>query len=232
MQSLEKLQKILGVKFKNLDLLKEALTHRSYLNEHPAWKFKNNERLEYLGDAVLELAVSEFLFDKYKEFPEGKLTSLRAAVVNYKNLAAIGKELSLDKFILLSKGEAKDSEKAKEIIIANTIESLIGAIYLDLGYKDAKNFISKNILKNLTEILNRGLDKDPKSLLQEVIQNNKKTTPVYKILKESGPDHKRTFYVGVFVNNDLVDTGLGSSKQEAEIEAAKNALKKLKMKND
>jgi len=224
MQSLEKFEKILGIKFKNSNLLKEALTHRSYLNENPHWKFGQNERLEYLGDAVLELVVSEYLFHKYPDYPEGKLTSLRAALVNYKMISKVGKEISLDKFILVSKGEAKDTSKAKEIIIANAFEAVLGAIYLDQGYKVAKNFILKTVIQHLEEVIHFGLDKDPKSLLQEIVQEKTKITPIYKVLKEEGPDHKRVFYVGVFLNEEKIATGVGLSKQEAEINAAKSAL--------
>jgi len=230
MQSLEKFEKILGIKFKNFNLLKEALTHRSYLNENPHWKFGQNERLEYLGDAVLELAVSEFLFHRYPRYPEGKLTSLRAALVNYKMISKVGKEISLDKFILVSKGEAKDTSKAKEIIIANAFEAVLGAIYLDQGYNVASNFVLQTVIKHLEEVISFGLDKDPKSLLQEIIQEKSKITPVYKVLKEEGPDHKRVFYVGVFLNEEKIATGVGFSKQEAEINAASNALEVINQK--
>jgi ribonuclease-3 len=230
MQSLEKFEKILGIKFKNFNLLKEALTHRSYLNENPHWKFGQNERLEYLGDAVLELAVSEFLFHRYPRYPEGKLTSLRAALVNYKMISKVGKEISLDKFILVSKGEAKDTSKAKEIIIANAFEAVLGAIYLDQGYNVASNFVLQTVIKHLEEVISFGLDKDPKSLLQEIVQEKSKITPVYKVLKEEGPDHKRVFYVGVFLNEEKIATGVGFSKQEAEINAASNALEVINQK--
>lgn len=227
MQRLEDFEKIIRYGFNNKNLLKEALTHRSYLNEHPYWKVPHNERLEYLGDAVLELVVSEYLFETFKNYNEGKLTSLRAALVNYRHLAQVGKEISLDKYVLVSKGEKKDTTKAKEIIIANAIEALIGAIYLDGGYEKAKKFILDKILVNVNDIIKMGLDKDPKSLLQEITQEKEKITPVYKVLKESGPDHNRTFLVGVFLGEKMIEKGIGSSKQEAETEAAKNALKIL-----
>ncbi len=227
MANLSAFEKILGIQFGNEALLREALTHRSYLNEHPHWPGGQNERLEYLGDAVLELSVSRFLFDRFAEFPEGKLTSLRAALVNYRMLSAVASEISLDKFIFMSKGEARDSEKAKEIIMANAMEALIGSVYLDGGYDVADSFIKKFVLSHLKEVLNLGLDKDPKSHLQEIVQEKEKITPTYRVLKEEGPDHQRTFYVGVFFGDDLIEKGVGSSKQEAETDAAENAMKAL-----
>lgn len=220
----------MGIAFHNESLLKEAMTHRSYLNEHPHWPWGQNERLEYLGDAVLELVVSRFLFEKFAEFPEGKLTSLRAALVNYRMLSKVASDISLDRFVLMSKGEAKDSVKAKEIIMANAMEALIGAVYLDQGYDIAGKFIEKFVMVHLDEVLHLGLDKDPKSLLQEVAQEKEKITPTYRVLKEEGPDHKRTFYVGVFFDERLIEKGVGSSKQEAETNAAENALQTLKEK--
>ncbi len=228
MANLSVFEKILGAEFKNKELLKEALTHRSYLNEHPHWPLSHNERLEYLGDAVLELAVSRFLFERFPDYPEGKLTSLRAALVNYRMLSAVASEISLEKFMLMSKGEAKDSEKAREIIMANAVEAVIGAIYLDGGYGSAEAFIGRAVLSHLDEVVDRGLDKDPKSLLQEIAQEKEKITPTYKVMKEEGPDHQRTFYVGVFFGDNLVEEGVGSSKQEAEVAAAENAIRKLR----
>jgi ribonuclease-3 len=223
-QKFEEFEKSLKIKFKNKSLLKEALTHKSYLNENPHWPYGHNERLEYLGDAVLELIISEFLFNKFKDYSEGKLTTLRAALVNYKMVARAGKEIGLDKYILVSKGEAKDTLKAKEIIVANAFEALLGAIYLDKGYDVSYDFVKKYLIKYLDEVINLGLDKDPKSLLQEIIQEKTKITPSYRVLKEEGPDHQRTFYVAVFFNEEKIATGVGGSKQEAEINAAKNAL--------
>ncbi len=220
----------MGVEFKNKALLREALTHRSYINEHPNWSVGHNERLEYLGDAVLELVVSRFLFDKFTYFPEGRLTSLRAALVNYKALSKVAGEISLDKFVFMSKGEAKDSDKAKEIIMANAMEALIGSIYLDGGYDSARDFIERSVMPHLDEVLDLGLDKDPKSFLQEIAQEKEKVTPTYKVLKEEGPDHDRTFYVGVFFGENMMEKGVGSSKQEAETNAAQNAIKTIKEK--
>jgi ribonuclease III len=224
---LNKLEKVIGIEFKNKKLLLEAITHRSYLNENPKFKLSHNERLEYLGDAVLELAVSEFLFLKYSKFKEGELTLLRSSLVNYQNLAKVAKNINLDKFILTSRGEKKDTDKAWQVILANALEALIGAIYLDKGFNIAKKFIQKFIIINIDEILKLKSYKDPKSKLQEIIQDKFKITPTYEILKESGPPHQRTFSVGVYFDKDLIEKGSGSSKQEAEMDAAKKALKKI-----
>lgn len=223
----KELENLIGFKFKNKKFLIEALTHRSYLNEHPKWRFSHNERLEYLGDAVLELAVSEFLFLKYPKLKEGDLTLLRSALVNYQNLAKIAKEINLDKFILTSRGEKKDVAKAWQVILANTFEALIGAIYLDKNFDIVKKIIERFVLKNVNEILKSKNYKDAKSELQEIVQEKFKITPSYKILKESGPPHKRLFTMGVYFDNELIEKGTGYSKQEAEMEAAKNALKKI-----
>ena len=223
-KDLQKLQDKIGTQFKNVDLLKEALTHRSYLNENPSWGVPNNERLEYLGDAVLELIVTEDLFNKFPSFEEGKLTLLRAALVNYQFLAKVSAEFDLYDFIFLSRGEAKDSEKAREVILANAIEALIGAIYLDGGYEAARGFIKRFVLSHLDAVVSSGSYKDPKSLFQEIVQERDRVTPVYKILGETGPDHKKMFRAGAFVGERLVAEGEGMSKQEAELNAAKAAL--------
>lgn len=227
MANLSAFEKILGIRFNDEALLREALTHRSYLNEHPHWAWGQNERLEYLGDAVLELSASRFLFDAFPEFPEGRLTGLRAALVNYRMLSKVALEISLDVFLFMSKGEAKDSDKAKEIIMANAIEAVIGAIYLDQGYDVADAFIKKFVMAHLDEVFDSGLEKDPKSRLQEIVQDREKVTPTYRVLKEEGPDHKRTFYVGVFFGDRMIEKGVGSSKQEAETDAAENAIQVL-----
>ncbi len=225
------LEKKIEVYFENRALLSEALTHRSYINEKPNWEFPHNERLEYLGDAVLELIVSEALFKKFPEYPEGQLTVLRAALVNYQNLSLVAVEINLDKFILLSKGESKDLGKAREVILANAIESLIGAIYLDQGLKVVKTFIDKFVLNSLEKIIQNKSYRDSKSTLQEIIQEKLKVTPTYQVLGEEGPAHQKTFRVGVYFGKDLIVDGVGRSKQEAEIEAAKKALKKIKYKS-
>lgn len=229
MTELSKLEKKIDIEFENKDLLKEALTHRSYINENPSWKLPHNERLEFLGDAVLELAVTENLFKEYPNSPEGELTSIRAALVNYQMLSQIARNMQLDDFILLSRGEAKEPKagKAREVILANAFESLLGAIYLDRGYAKAEEFIKRNVLINLPEVMENQLYEDPKSLLQEIIQEKSKVTPNYKILSERGPDHAKIFRVGVYFDERLIAEGEGSSKQEAEIEAAKNALKDI-----
>jgi len=223
---LSKLEQKLGIQFKNKDLLKEAITHRSYLNENPSWNLPHNERLEFLGDAVLELAVTEGLFNQYPQYPEGQLTSLRAALVNYQAIATVARDLNLGNFILLSRGEAKDVGRAREVILANAMEALLGAIYLDNGYQGAKRVIERFVINpNLDKIIEAGLYKDPKSHLQEVVQEKLKLTPTYQILEEWGPDHKKIFRMGVYFGEKLITEGEGYSKQEAEIEAAKNALK-------
>lgn len=224
----EKLEKKLGISFKNEDLLTEALTHRSYLNEYPRWRLPHNERLEYLGDAVLELLVSEELFAKFPDYPEGKLTVLRAALVNYQILALVAEAVGLENFILMSRGEQKDTGKAREVILANAIEAVIGAMYLDQGVEKVRAFVKKQVMSNLEEVVKTKSYKDAKSELQEIIQEKLRITPMYKVLEESGPAHKRVFKMGVYFGDKLVADGEGASKQEAELEAAKNALKKHK----
>ena len=227
---LEGIEKKIGIKFKNKNLLKEALTHRSFLNENSNWSPNHNERLEYLGDAVLELIVTEFLFKKYPKYQEGDLTSIRAALVNHIMLFTVAKDIDLEKFIYLSKGEAKDFSKAKNAILSNAVEALIGAVYLDQGYEITKNFISKNILTHLKEVFEKELFIDSKSLLQEIIQEKLKLTPTYKILEEEGPDHKKEFIAGVLFGQKIIAKGKGLSKQEAERNAAAAALKVVKTK--
>ena len=222
-----KLQEKIGISFKIQALLNEALTHRSYLNENPRWPYPHNERLEFLGDAVLELAVTEFLYAKYPKEPEGWLTSLRAALVNYQMLARVAKEIDLEQSIFLSRGEAKDNGKAREVILANAFESLIGAIYLDQGYEVSADFIKKFVFIHLETVLEQGLYKDSKSKLQEVVQEKLKITPAYKVLTEIGPDHQKIFKIGVYFGDKLIAEGEGASKQEGEVEAAKSALQQL-----
>ncbi len=224
---LEKLEKSIFYSFKNQEFLKEALTHRSYLNENPSWKVSHNERLEFLGDAVLELVVTEILFKKYPNSAEGQLTSFRAALVNYQMLAEVSKVIELENSLLLSKGEAKDMGRARDVILANAIEALIGAIYLDGGYDGAKSFIEKFVMAKLEEVVEKGLYKDAKSLLQEKTQASQKITPIYKVISEEGPDHKKVFTVGVYLSDKLIASGQGMSKQDAEVEAAKKALQEI-----
>lgn len=220
-----KLEKGLGVKFKNIKLLEQAMVHRSYLNENPRFGLENNERLEFLGDAVLELVVTENLFNNYKN-PEGDLTNWRSSLVNTTMLAKKSKELGYNEYLYLSRGETKDIGKARDIILANAFEAVIGAIYLDSGWDNAKVFIEKQILAELPKILEEKLYIDPKSNLQEEIQNKLKITPTYMVIKEWGPDHAKKFKIGVYINEKLIGEGEGESKQEAQVEAAKNALEK------
>ncbi len=219
-----KLEKTISYEFKDRDLLKEALTHRSYLNENPKWGVPNNERLEFLGDAVLELSVTEELYKRFPEYQEGKMTGIRAALVNYQMLAEIAKSFGLEKFILLSRGEAKDTGRARDVILANAIEALIGAVYLDGGYKVAIKFVNAFVLSQLDMVMKLGLFKDPKSALQEKVQEENKVTPTYKVISETGPDHAKIFEVGVYIGRELLAKGHGPSKQEAETEAARQAL--------
>jgi len=214
----------IGVHFKNIDTLKEAFTHRSYLNENPEWALPHNERLEFLGDAVLELIVTQFLYAKFPDFQEGHLTSLRAALVNYQILGRIAKEMSLDKFLFLSKGEARDFGKAREVILANAIEALFGAIYLDQGYDATKTVVEQWVFPHLDEIIEKKLYRDPKSELQELVQERDRITPVYKVQSEAGPDHAKIFRVGVFIGHTMAAEAEGTSKQEAEVNAALKAL--------
>lgn len=224
MKDFSVLEKKLKLNFKNKDLLIQAFVHRSYLNEHPGFRLSHNERLEFLGDAVLELIVTEYLYEQYSNKTEGELTNWRAALVNANQLAEAAREIGLGDFLLLSKGEEKDNSKARRYILANTFEALVGSIYLDLGYKVSKEFIKKHLLNKLPQIIEEGLFKDPKSRFQEKAQERLGTTPSYKVLEEWGPDHAKHFIVGVFLNEELIAKGQGSSKQEAEIEAAKEAL--------
>lgn len=230
MKDFSKLEKKLGLDFKNKDFLTQAFVHRSYLNENPGFHLRHNERLEFLGDAVLELIISEYLYEKYPDKAEGELTNWRAALVNAKMLAQVAQEIGLNDFLLLSKGEAKETGKARQCILANTFESLVGSIYLDMGYKVCDNFIKKYLVGKLPEIIESGLYKDAKSHFQELAQEIVGITPVYKVLKESGPDHAKNFIIGVYLKNELVAEGSGTSKQEAEESAAKAALEVKKWK--
>lgn len=213
----------LGLTIGKVELYHEALTHRSYLNEHRDYAYPHNERLEFLGDAVLELVVTRHLFDTLPN-PEGELTSFRAALVNGEMLAKIGRELGLEQFLLMSRGEAKDTGRARNYLIANSVEALIGAIYLDQGYDEAGLFIERHILSRLGEVLEQGLYTDPKSHFQEMAQEKTGITPNYGVLREWGPDHDRHFVAGVFLEEELIAEGEGNSKQEAQREAAKKAL--------
>ncbi len=220
------LEQKLNTPFKNRDILVQAFVHRSYLNENREFSLNHNERLEFLGDAVLELAVTERLYQDFPDRPEGELTSWRAALVNAKMLSSIAKELNFGEYLLLSKGESKENGKARDYILANTMESFIGALYLDQGYKICKNFIEEHVLSKLPKILESKLFEDAKSKFQEIAQERTGITPVYEVIKEWGPDHAKHFRIGVYLNQEMIAEGEGSSKQEAEQDAARNAIKK------
>ncbi|PIS42568.1 MAG: ribonuclease III [Candidatus Kerfeldbacteria bacterium CG08_land_8_20_14_0_20_40_16] len=225
MKDFSKLEEKLGVKFSNIELLRQALVHRSYLNEHPRFPLGHNERLEFLGDAVLELIVTEYLYKNYLK-PEGDLTNWRASLVKSEQLAKVAEELNIGDYLFLSKGESQDkTPMARQTILANALEAIIGAIYLDQGAKTSREFIKRNIIVNLDNILANHLYNDPKSNFQEISQEKTGITPVYKVVKESGPDHQRVFTVGVWLGEKMIAKGNGSSKQKAQIEAAKSALK-------
>lgn len=219
------LEEKLNVSFKNKNLLKQAFVHRSYLNENPELGLEQNERLEFLGDAVLELVVTRHLYQDYPAKPEGELTNWRAALVNAKMLSQVADELEFNDFLLLSRGESKELGKARQYILANTFEAFIGALYLDSGYEPCDKFIKDHLLSKLLEVIQKKLYKDAKSEFQELAQEKVAITPMYRVVKESGPDHKKKFTVGVFLEEERVAEGEGYSKQEAEEEAAKKALK-------
>ncbi|MBU6231079.1 MAG: ribonuclease III [Patescibacteria group bacterium] len=223
---LESLAKSLGVRFKDISILRTACTHRSYLNENKGAGFEHNERLEFLGDAVLELVVTSFLFKKYPKKAEGELTSLRSAIVNTVSLTRVAEHIGLNDFLLLSKGELRDTGRARSIILANAVEAVIGAIYLDQGYETAGGFISDKILGSIDidEIAAKKLWLDAKSRFQEQAQDKAGKTPSYRTLREEGPDHNKQFTLGVFLGDVQVASGTGASKQEAEQKAAEKAL--------
>ena len=224
MHDFSKLEKELKIRFKKKDLLTQAFIHRSFLNENPDFHLSHNERLEFLGDAVLELVVTEYLFLKYPKKPEGELTGWRAALVNAKMLAQVSQEVGFNEYLLLSRGEQKELGKARQYILANTFEAFIGSLYLDRGYEVCRKFINKCLIKELPRVLEENLFKDAKSLFQEQAQEIAGVTPTYRIIKEWGPDHARHFIIGVFLKDELVAEGGGSSKQEAEVAAAQKAL--------
>ncbi len=225
MKEWSELEATLGVSFKNQDLLKQSLVHRSYLNENPSFHLPQNERLEFLGDAVLELAVTEYLYNNYPN-QEGELTNWRAALVNAKMMSEIARDLGLGDYLFLSRGEAKDSgSKARQIILANAIEAVIGAMYLDQGMEVATAFIKREVLSKLAHIIEYGLYVDAKSHFQELVQEKLSITPSYRVLEEGGPDHAKHFKVGAYVGDTFIAEGTGTSKQEAQMAAAAAALK-------
>ena len=211
--------------FKNKSLLQQAFIHRSYINENPNVGLSHNERLEFLGDAVLELIVTDFLYKKYSNYTEGELTALRSALVNAVIISEVATQIGMNNYLLLSKGEAKDNGKARQYILANTYEAYIGAMYLDQGINVVDQFINKTLLPKTDEIVNKKLWRDAKSLVQEKAQEFVNFTPAYKVLHESGPDHDKHFTVGIFFGANLIAEGKGKSKQEAEQKAAEVALK-------
>ena len=217
----------LGFEFDDINLLVTALTHRSYVNEHKESVHEHNERLEFLGDAILEMVSSDFLYRNYNE-PEGIMTSWRAALVRTESIGAAGKELGYEPLVRLSKGEKHGSDRAHDVILADCFEAVIGAIYLDKGYEEAKSFIYKHILNKIDSILEEGSWRDPKSYIQELAQKSDGVTPVYRTMKEEGPDHDKTFTVGVYVGDELKGVGTGHSKQEAQTNAAREGVKKYK----
>lgn len=214
----------LKITFTDINYLVTAFTHRSYVNEHKKSAQEHNERLEFLGDAVLELVVTHYLFDNYEE-PEGILTNWRSALVRTESIGAAATRLGFEKMLRLSRGEKHGSDRARQQILANSFEAVIGAIYLDQGYEAAKTFITDNIISTLPEILKSGSWRDSKSYLQEVAQEKDGQTPVYKVLSEDGPDHDKVFTLGVFIGSQLKGSGSGSSKQAAQQKAAEEALK-------
>lgn len=217
-------QKKINYTFKNPNLLKQAFLHRSYLNEHKDIGLDHNERLEFLGDAVLELVVTDWLYQNYADKPEGELTAYRAALVNANTCSVVATELGLNELLMLSRGEAKDTGRARQIILANAFEALVGAIYLDGGYEVARDFIAQNIFPKAGEMIKKNLTEDYKSHFQHKAQEIESLTPVYRIISQAGPDHDKKFTVGLYLGKEKVAEGQGHSKQEAEQSAAQKGL--------
>lgn len=220
----KKLEEILGCKINNRDLFTTAFVHRSYLNESKECEFSSNERFEFLGDAILQFLSSEHLFTIFPEFPEGKLTNIRAAVVCTESLAETSKELEYGQFLMLSRGEEVTGGREREYILANTFEAVLGALYLDSGITNCRKFLKKTLFKKIQKVIDDQSFKDAKSVFQELSQEEKGVTPTYKVLDDWGPDHNKTFKVGVFLEDKIYGEGLGKSKQEAQQDAAKKAL--------
>lgn len=227
MEKLAEFEEKIGAHFNDRAVLREAFTHRSYINETREKGLDHNERLEFLGDAVVELVVTNYLYKKYPKSNEGDLTSYRAALVNAVTLGNLGIDLGMEEYLLMSKGEAKDKgTKARQIILANAFEALVGAIYLDIGYDSADKFLKDNLLGKTDEIVKKELWRDAKSFFQEEAQEHVGVTPSYRVISEVGPDHDKDFNVGVYLNDELVGQGIGKSKQDAEQGAAADGLKK------
>jgi ribonuclease-3 len=227
MKNRKEVEEKLGITFKDPKLLKTALTHRSYLNEHRGMHLENNERLEFLGDAVLELIISSELFKKYPKKPEGELTAIRSALVRTESLAQESRLLGVGEHILMSKGEEVSGGKDKDFILANLYEAVLGAIYLDQGIEVCREFVKRTVLKKLNRVIDQELFIDPKTRVQELIQAKYKVTPTYTLIKQRGPDHDRTFTVGLKVGKKLMTKGTGISKQKAEEDAARKCIEKL-----
>ncbi len=223
-KALAKLEETVGVKFINQDLLINSLIHRSWLNENRSQKFTSNERLEFLGDAVVELWATKNLFEKFPQLPEGSLTNIRAAVVRTESLAQKARDMNLGKYLFLSKGENEGGGRENDSLLADTFEAIVGAIFLDQGQKEAEKFLDKNLLFELKSWGEQGDIKDNKTILQETIQSTQKITPYYQIIEQKGPDHEKRFVVGVYFGNKQMAIGEGKSKREAEEEAAQRAL--------
>ncbi len=219
-----KFEKTTGIIFNDKKLLEQAFIHRSYINENSGLRLSHNERLEFLGDAVLELTVTDYLYRQYPSSDEGELTAYRSALVNAVIIAEVAGKLGMNEYLLLSKGESKDTGKARSYILANTYESYVGAVYMDQGYDVASKFIADSLFYKLDEIIKKKLWQDAKSLVQEKSQEHLSVTPSYKVLHEAGPDHDKHFTIGIFFGNDRIAEGKGKSKQEAEQAAARNAL--------
>lgn len=230
LEKIPQFEKVIGISFSDDKLLKQVFIHRSYINEHRGAGLTHNERLEFLGDAVLELTVTEYLFTSY-DCPEGEMTSWRSALVKGESLSSEAKKLGMDDYICVSRGEAKNAGKARDLILANAFEALIGAIYLDQGYKTAKKFVEDHIVYKLAEILENEHFIDAKSRLQEMAQEKFSITPIYETLSETGPDHNKKFVVAVLIGKKKVGEGDGNSKQKAQIAAAANALENRELFN-
>lgn len=228
--NLKKFENKIKIKFNNQDLLRQVFVHRSYLNENPGFSLDHNERLEFLGDAVLELVVTEFLYLNYSN-PEGELTNWRSALVKGEKLSEVAAKLDMNDYLYLSRGESQSSGKSRNLILANAFEALIGAIYLDHGYEHTQEFINRELIIYLSEILEKKLYKDAKSSLQELSQDIMGITPNYEVMEESGPDHAKKFVIGVYIGDKLIGTGSGMSKQQSEQVAARDALESDKLKN-
>lgn len=225
MKDFSPLEEQLGITFNSKEMLQQAFIHRSYINEHSGTGLSHNERIEFLGDAVMELIVTDYLFREFPKKPEGELTAYRASLVNTMTISEAATDLGFGDYLMLSKGETRDTGKARAYILANTFEAFIGALYLDQGYEAAKLFVHHALIKKLDGIIAAGSWRDAKSFVQEKSQELESVTPSYKVLHDVGPDHDKIFTVGIYFGTKLIAEGKGSSKQEAETDAARNALK-------